>query len=122
MVVMKLACFVVLMSIFNIYFLACVNCQLPNIYDLTWFESFSLQNYDGFLNDYNTDMGSNSETHKMFPSSNPHVFLDEDPVSIGKNTNKYVKNSEENIVSADGPTEDSGHFDGRSIQHSDRYI
>ena len=39
-------------SLFFIDFLPCVNCQLPNIYDLTWFESFSLENYEGLFNSH----------------------------------------------------------------------
>ena len=113
---MQVVCFVVLMSILHIYLLTYVNCQLPNIYDLTWFESFSLQNYDGFLNDYDTGMGSKSDPHKIFSSSN--VFVDEDPVD--KNTNAFLKSTEENVMSADGLSEDGGHFEGRLVQQSDR--
>ena len=97
---MQVVCSVVLMSVFNIYLLPCVNCQLPNVYDLTWFESFSLQNYGGFLNDYDIGMGPNSDKRKIFPSCNDN--LDKDPVSIGKKTNTFIKNTEESIVSADG--------------------
>lgn len=116
MMLIKKKHFVVLMPIFLICLLSCLNGQLPHVYDLTWFESFPLPNYDSFLNDHDTVMGPISDTHKMFSPGNGKGFLDEDSVS-----NKFIKNSEENFASADGISKDSGHFDGHSVQQSDRY-
>ena len=98
-----------LMPIFLMCLFSCLNGQLPHVYDFTWFESFTLPNYDTFLHDRDSD-------HNMFPPVNEKGFVEEASVS-----NLFIKNSEENFASADGISKDSSHFNGNSVQQSDRY-
>ena len=98
----------ILTSISFIDFLPCVHCQLPNIYDLTWFDSFSLENYEGLFNSQDT---------KLHDASN----LDEKIVKSNNGYEKSKKTTEENNESADASLEEGGHFDSRFVQQSDRY-
>ena len=100
--------FLILTSISFIDFLPCVHCQLPNIYDLTWFDSFSLENYEGLFNSQDT---------KLHDASN----LDEKIVNSNNGYEKSKKTTEENNESADASLEEGGHFDSRFVQQSDRY-
>jgi len=104
----KIVYLLILTSISFIDFLPCVHCQLPNIYDLTWFDSFSLENYEGLFNGQDT---------KLYESSNP---LDENIVTSNTGNEKSKKTTEDNNESADASLEDGGHFDSRFVQQSDR--
>jgi len=103
----KIVFFLILTSISFIDFLPCVHCQLPNIYDLTWFDSFSLENYEGLFNSQDT---------KLHEASN----LDEKIVKSNNGYEKSKKTTEENNESADASLEEGGHFDSRFVQQSDR--
>ena len=105
----KIVYLLILTSISFIDFLPCVHCQLPNIYDLTWFDSFSLENYEGLFNSQDT---------KLYESSNP---LDENIVTSNNDYEKSKKTMEDNNESADASLEEGGHFDSRFVQQSDRY-
>ena len=95
-------------SLFFIDFLPCVTCQLPNIYDLTWFESFSLENYEGLFN---------SHDQKIKEASSP---LEEKITLSNKEFEKFAKTTEDSNESADVSLEEGGHFDSRFVQQSDR--
>ena len=114
----KITCFSILTSIILIDFLPCVNCQLPNIYDLTWFDSFSLENYGGLFNRHETKLGPNNEESNTFPNSGP---LEDKIRSANKGFEKLSKTTEDNNESADASLEEGGHFDSRFVQQSDRY-
>ena len=79
----------------NTDFLPRVNGQLPNIYDLTWFESFSIQNYDGFWKDAETNVAVNRDTKKAFEYGNNDIFSYEDLVSAEKLPNTFSKTKED---------------------------
>jgi len=113
----NILCFSILTSIILIDYLPCVNCQLPNIYDLTWFDSFSLENYGGFLNRHETKLGSNKDQSSNFPNSDP---LDDKIMSANQGFEKLSKTTEDNNESADASLEEGGHFDSRFVQQSDR--
>ena len=104
----KIVYLLILTSISFIDFLPCVHCQLPNIYDLTWFDSFSLENYEGLFNSQDT---------KLHEASS----LDEKIVKSNNGYEKSKKTTEENNESADASLEEGGHFDSRFVQQSDRY-
>ena len=114
----NILCFSVLTSIISIDYLPCINCQLPNIYDLTWFDSFSLENYGGLFHSHETKLGSNNEQSSNFPNSDP---LDDKIMSANKGFEKISKTTEDNNESADASLEEGGHFDSRFVQQSDRY-
>ena len=106
--------------------LSWVRSQLPNVYDLTWFESFSLQDYNGLLNYF----GSSSETDstKMadtydgqggFRINSENNFWDEDTRLL--DSMNLFKRTEKNVKSADGSSDDGGHFYSHSVQQSDRH-
>ena len=119
-------CFIVLIFTIHIDFLPiCVHCQLPNLYDLTWFESFSLQNYDEFLTSFHDDTKFNPKTdsQNLFSQSDINTFLADDVKnSLDKTSNKFTRTTDDsNVESADVSSEDSGHFDSRFVQQSDRY-
>lgn len=113
--------FHLLIYFINTNFLPRVNGQLPNIYDLTWFESFSIQNYDGFWKDSETNVGANRDTKKAFEYGNNDIFSYEDLVSAEKIPNTFSKTKEDNTQSADVSSEESGHFDSHSVQQSNRF-
>ena len=103
-----------------------IRSQLPNVYDLTWFESFSLQDYNGLLNYF----GSSSETDstKMAHTydgqggsrlNSENNFWNEDTRLL--DSMNLFKRTEENVKSADGSSDDGGHFYGHSVQQSDRH-
>ena len=110
-------CLVVLISAIQNDFLPRVNCQLPNIYDLSWFESFSLQNYETFLRDHDTHFSHNKDEHKVFPQGDYDIVLQEELSSSSK---KFMETTKNNMESADASSEDGGHFDSRFVQQSDR--
>ena len=114
----NILCFSILTSIILIDYLPCVNCQLPNIYDLTWFDSFSLENYGGLFNSHETKLGPNNEESNTFPNSGP---LEDKIRSANKGFEKLSKTTEDNNESADASLEEGGHFDSRFVQQSDRY-
>ena len=114
----KILCFSILTSITIIDYLPCVNCQLPNIYDLTWFDSFSLENYGGLFSSHETKLGSTKEPSNTFPNSDT---LDDKMMSANKGFEKLSKTTEDNNESADASLEEGGHFDSRFVQQSDRY-
>ena len=114
----NIVCLVVLTSTTTINFLPCVNCQLPNIYDLTWFDSFSLENYEGLFNNHDRTHGSNPETSNILPHGSA---IDENLMSSSNDFEKFAKTTEDNNESADASLEEGGHFDSRFVQQSDRY-
>ena len=121
--VKSVVCIVLIFTI-DINFLPCVNCQLPNLYDLTWFESFSLQNYDEFLTSHGeTKFSQKSDSQKVFSQSDIDKFLADDlGSSLGRASNKFPTTTDDSHVeSADVLSEDGGHFDSRFVQQSDRY-
>ena len=105
---------------FNTNFLPRVNGQLPNIYDLTWFESFSIQNYDRFWKDSERNVEANRDEKKTLEYGNNEIFSYEDLVSSEKTPNTFSKTKEDNIESADVSSEESSHFDSHSVQQSNR--
>ena len=66
----KIVFLLILTSISFIDFLPCVHCQLPNIYDLTWFDSFSLENYEGLFNSQDTKLHDASNLDEKIVNSN----------------------------------------------------
>ena len=124
MVAVRSVCFTVLIFTIYIDLLPCVYCQLPNLYDLTWFESFSLQNYDEFLTSHDdTKINSKSDSQTLFSQSDIDTFLAGDlKSSSDKTSNKFTRTTDDsNVESADVLSEDSGHFDSLFVQQSDRY-
>ena len=116
--------FLVLIFTLHINFLPRINCQLPNLYDLTWFESFSLQNYEEFLTSHDdTKFNQKRDSQKVFSQSDIDVFLADDlGSSLDKSSSKFTTTTEDsNVESADVLSEDGGHFDSRFVQQSDRY-
>ena len=114
----NILCFSILTSIILIDYLPCVNCQLPNIYDLTWFDSFSLENYGGLFNSHETKFGSNKDPSNTLTNSGP---AEDEILSANKGFEKLSKTTEDNNESADASLEEGGHFDSRFVQQSDRY-
>ena len=124
MVAVRSVCFMVLKFRIYIDLLPCAHCQLPNIYDLTWFESFSLQNYDEFLTTQDdTKFNPKSDSQSFFSQSDIDTFLAGDfRSSLDKTSNKFTRTTaDSNVESADVLSEDGGHFDSRFVQQSDRY-
>ena len=124
MVAVRSVYFMVLIFTIYIDLLPCVYCQLPNIYDLTWFESFSLQNYDEFLTSHDdTNFNPKSDSQKLFSQSDIDSFLADDlRSSSDKTSNKFTRTTDDSHAeSADVLSRDSGHFDSLFVQQSDRY-
>ena len=110
-------CLLMLFSSIHKNILPRANCQLPNIYDLSWFESFSLQNYETFLRDHNTNFQPNKDENDVFSQGDSDINFQEDPTLSSK---KFMKTTENNIESADASLENSVHFDSSYVQQSDR--